>query len=500
MSFRSFLTALTRTARNRKSPRRPRLQLAVEALEHRLVPAALSAHSPGAVIVPDAALTPQRIEPADGDTRQGADGKVSGRTVTETMKNPDGSTTIMTVEYGPDGEEKGRSTRTQPAGPVGSVATTVGLSPDSDTGVVGDGITSVTSPVLVGTATPGATVEVAVDNTFVGLALAGPDGAWTFGTELPALNLNDGAHFIEASVPDQPGDDALLALVIDTIAPAVAAALAPASDSGTPGDNLTNVTAPTLVITTEPGLTIRLSVDDLPPIQGVAGADGSVELTIPPGFTLGDGAHTFDVSAADAAGNLGSMFLGVTVDTESPDTTFAPRQSAQFISFALRALHGDTADTGSSFEYSLDGGPFTSCDNSLLLGPLPDGSHSCLFRATDAAGNTDATPASFSWSVDTVRPTVNVNPVPTSTLGVPLTITGAAGDVGSGVSSVQVLIRRASDNAIVFSGPAVNTGSGCSNWWVSYLPTQPGGYVVQATATDAAGNVATASPMTFVVM
>ena len=37
-------------------------------------------------------------------------------------------------------------------------------------------------------------------------------------------------------------------------------------------------------------------------------------------------------------------------------------------------------------------------------GPLGDGSHTFSVKASDNAGNTDSTPASFTWLVDTVAP------------------------------------------------------------------------------------------------
>ena len=39
-----------------------------------------------------------------------------------------------------------------------------------------------------------------------------------------------------------------------------------------------------------------------------------------------------------------------------------------------------------------------------FAGPLSDGSHTFLVRATDPAGNTDGTAASYTWKVDTTTP------------------------------------------------------------------------------------------------
>src|SRR5207253_2365957 len=43
---------------------------------------------------------------------------------------------------------------------------------------------------------------------------------------------------------------------------------------------------------------------------------------------------------------------------------------------------------------------------------LSDGSHTFTVAATDAAGNSDATPASFTWSVDTAPPDTVIDSMP----------------------------------------------------------------------------------------
>src|SRR5207244_4234232 len=70
-------------------------------------------------------------------------------------------------------------------------------------------------------------------------------------------------------------------------------------------------------------------------------------------------------------------------------------------------------ETGSSFVCRMDGGSWSSCTTPDTISPaLADGSHTFDVRATDAAGNTDATPASYTWVVDTGPPntTIDSNP------------------------------------------------------------------------------------------
>jgi hypothetical protein len=46
----------------------------------------------------------------------------------------------------------------------------------------------------------------------------------------------------------------------------------------------------------------------------------------------------------------------------------------------------------------LNGGAFTPCPSRHVVS-VASGAHTLEVRATDRAGNTDATPASYSWTV-----------------------------------------------------------------------------------------------------
>lgn len=114
--------------------------------------------------------------------------------------------------------------------------------------------------------------------------------------------------------------------------------------------------------------------------------------------------------AKDLAGNaLGAdrVWSFTTADTEPPDTTILSGPTGTINTNAARFEFSST-ETGGSFECSLDGAPFSGCGSPKSYSSLAAGSHTFKVRATDAAGNTDATPAvrSFSVSSDTVAPTV----------------------------------------------------------------------------------------------
>jgi hypothetical protein len=52
-----------------------------------------------------------------------------------------------------------------------------------------------------------------------------------------------------------------------------------------------------------------------------------------------------------------------------------------------------------SFQCGLDGKPFASCTSPITFNNLAFGTHTFRVRALDTAGNIDATPASFTWTV-----------------------------------------------------------------------------------------------------
>jgi large repetitive protein len=138
----------------------------------------------------------------------------------------------------------------------------------------------------------------------------------------------------------------------------------------------------------------------------------------PKGYSsLSDGPHTFKVRAVDHAGNLDPTPDSYTwvVDTIAPQTTIgthpASLTSATNASFSFTGTDAGSGVEG--FECALDGGAFSTCTTPKSYSGLSDGSHTFTVRATDAAGNVDQSPASFTWVVDTVAPDTTItSPAP----------------------------------------------------------------------------------------
>jgi hypothetical protein len=94
----------------------------------------------------------------------------------------------------------------------------------------------------------------------------------------------------------------------------------------------------------------------------------------------------------------GGSFRVLVIDKTAPETT---------ITTDPKGISGDRAATftfsasepGSTFECRFDDHAYQRCDSPVAAPPLPDGAHSFVVRATDKAGNTDATPATVAYEV-----------------------------------------------------------------------------------------------------
>ncbi len=136
--------------------------------------------------------------------------------------------------------------------------------------------------------------------------------------------------------------------------------------------------------------------------------------TSPQAYTgLADGEHTFRVRATDAAGNTDTSPASYTwtIDTVAPDTNITDQPDDP--SNSANASFGfSSTETGSTFECRLDGGTFSACTSPQTYAGLIDGSHTFEVQATGPAGNTDPTPASYTWTIDTVPPDTNLTDQP----------------------------------------------------------------------------------------
>jgi hypothetical protein len=208
------------------------------------------------------------------------------------------------------------------------------------------------------------------------------------------VNLSEGSHTFQVRAIDAAGNiditPASRAWTVDTTAPDTMI------DSG-PSGTITVADA-TFTFSSEAGATFECRLD---------GAAYSA-CTSPKSFTnLSNGFHTFEVRAKDGAGNVdatpASRTFSVDVppppqDTTPPNTTIDSGPSGT-IKQNSATFTFSSSEAGSTFECKLDSAAFSACSSPKKYTGLANGSHTFAVRATDAARNTDPTPASRTWTV-----------------------------------------------------------------------------------------------------
>jgi uncharacterized repeat protein (TIGR03803 family) len=170
-------------------------------------------------------------------------------------------------------------------------------------------------------------------------------------------------------------------------------------------------------------------------------------------------------------------------DTTPPDTAITEQPPAVTASTSASFTFVAT-EPDSTFECRLDGGDFSPCTAPKVYTLLADGSHTFDVRATDPAGNTDPTPASFTWVVETVDTT----PPDTGITDAPPPATNATTASFSFVSTEPGSAFQCSLDGATFTA--------CTSPW-SYTRLKAGTHTFRVRAIDPAGNV-DASPATHV--
>jgi hypothetical protein len=117
------------------------------------------------------------------------------------------------------------------------------------------------------------------------------------------------------------------------------------------------------------------------------------------GFILANSSNTegFNFSSRETANSPALIITyddDIQSDTTPPETTIASGPSeGSTVTSSDASFAFSSSESGSSFECSLDDSAFASCSFPKSYANLSEGSHTFAVRATDAPGNTDATPA-----------------------------------------------------------------------------------------------------------
>lgn len=199
--------------------------------------------------------------------------------------------------------------------------------------------------------------------------------------------LGDGLHWFAVTATDAAGNvaarPATYLWVVDTTSPETLLTSSPPS--------LTNQRSATFTfVGTKPGGTFQCALDGAP----------AAPCASPKVYdALQDGTHTVGVAAVDALGNLDSTpaIATWTVDTTPPDTTLTGQPPAT--SASTSASFTFVASEAASFRCAVDAAAPIACASPFAVNGLTEGEHQLSVTAIDAAGNLDATPATYRWRV-----------------------------------------------------------------------------------------------------
>ncbi len=190
------------------------------------------------------------------------------------------------------------------------------------------GYTNTLTPELIGTTTAGATVDLYAVGSTTPLATTTANSLGNF--TLTFTGTNDTTYTVDASASDSIGTSGFSSEVTFTIlygppSTPTGFALAPTSDTGIGGDDITSDHNPVFVGTAVPYATIEMfevvPAGQTSPIYGTAIANSSGNFSVSFSNILNDGTVSLYVEAIDPAGNVSapSNILTVTIVSVASD-------------------------------------------------------------------------------------------------------------------------------------------------------------------------------------
>ncbi|EEK3384520.1 non-fimbrial adhesin SiiE [Salmonella enterica] len=394
---------------------------------------------------------------------------------------------------------------------------TVMLHDSADSGVKGDMITKINTPLFTGMAEANAKVSIYVDGVLSGEAIAGDDGVWNFQF---TTALSDGSHDVTVKVEDIAGNTASSSaynfqIVTQTQKPTIELV----NDTGVDNtDHIINEKNPALTGTAAPYSTVKLYIDGALIAEVRTNKDGRWEYTLKADQGLVDGDHRITASVEDIAGNIAHSdpFL-ISVDTaiSIPIVSLSPDSDSgisddNLTNIVKPTLHlkdidpdiisvqvwDATSDTQIGVATQQPDGSWAY----TFTSDLTEGLHQVYVKVEDIAGN-KANSAVFDFTIDTTVSTPVISLLSKDDTGVTgdnLTNINKPGFAISGVDAdahrvvVQVMHNGVSEEIEL---------SHLNGSWL-FIPGNTwadGSYTLTVKVEDKAGNTNYSAPLTVVI-
>ncbi|WP_221604070.1 non-fimbrial adhesin SiiE [Salmonella enterica] len=394
---------------------------------------------------------------------------------------------------------------------------TVMLHDSADSGVKGDMITKINTPLFTGMAEANAKVSIYVDGVLSGEAIAGDDGVWNFQF---TTALSDGSHDVTVKVEDIAGNTASSSaynfqIVTQTQKPTIELV----NDTGVDNtDHIINEKNPALTGTAAPYSTVKLYIDGALIAEVRTNKDGRWEYTLKADQGLVDGDHRITASVEDIAGNIAHSdpFL-ISVDTaiSIPIVSLSPDSDSgisddNLTNIVKPTLHLKDIDPDIISVQVWDAMSDTQIgvatqqpDGSwayTFTSDLTEGLHQVYVKVEDIAGN-KANSAIFDFTIDTTVSTPVISLLSKDDTGVTgdnLTNINKPGFAISGVDAdahrvvVQVMHNGVSEEIDL---------SHLNGSWL-FIPGNTwadGSYTLTVKVEDKAGNTNYSAPLTVVI-
>ena len=443
--------------------------------------------------------------PAISGTSDAVDGTIISLSFTDSADN---ITTVTTTVTGgiwsvdapsalAEGEYTVTATVNDELGNIGSATEMGQIDLTGPSLVITDnGVGNDTTPTIAGTsdAPQGSEVTIVVTDssgtaqTMSATVLA--NGTWSIPVPIA---LAEGAYTISASVEDAAGNDTTATGTgeIDTTAPTLVLTSPGSSNDVTPTLSGSSDAAEGTEIT----FTV---VDDLGNTQtftATVDADGNFSVEVP--TALAEGPYTITANISDVAGNSTDITSNGTIDTTAPsiavdapvltnDSTPTVTGTSDAPNSTITVTFTDAANATQSIDVQTDTNGNWSA---TPTGTLAEGNYSVSANITDAAGNTGT--GTDSGVVDVTAPELEI--IPSFLFGNLVSLSGDSDLPGGSVITITEYLVGGLVGATYTATTNPDGTWGLANITVPLLSLA----YVTATATDAAGNIASVNTLDF---